>query len=71
MPADITASRSSEKKHQLDLFDNYPVALIDGKRVLQDTGSPFSIGNGDRFEIAGQPFRFQGEMGVTTDKLSQ
>jgi Ca-activated chloride channel family protein len=57
--------------YRLDLFDNYPVALIDGKRVLLDTGSPFSVGNGDRFEIAGQPFRFQGQMGVTTDKLSQ
>jgi hypothetical protein len=57
--------------YRLDLFDNYPVALIDGKRVLLDTGSPFSVGNGDRFEIAGQPFRFQGQMGVTTVKLSQ
>ncbi|WP_348263251.1 VWA domain-containing protein [Telmatobacter sp. DSM 110680] len=59
------------EKYQLELFDNYPVALIDGKRVLLDTGSPFSVGNGDRFEIAGQPFRFQGQLGVTTDKLSQ
>jgi Ca-activated chloride channel family protein len=59
------------EKYKLDLFDNYPVALIDGKRVLLDTGSPFSAGNGDRFEISGQPFKFQGQMGVTTDKLSQ
>ena len=60
-----------EETYRLDLFDNYPVALIGGKRILLDTGSPFSIGDGDRFEIAGQPFRFQGQMGVTTDKLSQ
>jgi hypothetical protein len=59
------------EKYKLDLFDNYPIALIDGKRILLDTGSPFSVGNGVRFEIAGQPFKFQGQMGVTTDKLSQ
>jgi len=57
--------------YRLDLFDNYPVALIDGKRILLDTGSPFSIGSGERFEIAGQSFKFQGQMGITTDKLSQ
>jgi hypothetical protein len=60
-----------EGTYRLDAFDNYPIALIDGKRVLLDTGSPFSVGNGERFEIAGQSFKFQGQMGVTTDKLSQ
>jgi Ca-activated chloride channel family protein len=65
-----TASQAGEESYWLDQFDNYPVALIDGKRVLLDTGSPFSVGDGDRFQVAGQPFRFQGQMGVTTDKLS-
>jgi hypothetical protein len=60
-----------ETTYRLDLFDNYPVALIDGKRVLLDTGSPFSIGDGGRVEIAGQFFSLQGQMGITTDKLSQ
>ena len=63
--------QTAGQSFRLDLFDNHPLALIDGKRILLGTGSPFSVGNGDRFEIAGQPFRFQGQMGVTTDKLSQ
>jgi Ca-activated chloride channel family protein len=60
-----------EETYRLDLFDSYPVALIGGKRILLDTGSSFSIGDDDIFEIAGQPFRFQDQMGVTTEKLSQ
>ena len=56
--------------YTLDLYDNYPVALIGNKRVLLDTGSQFSVGDGDRFEIAGQSFNFHDQMGVTTDKLS-
>lgn len=60
-----------EGTYQLDPFAHYPIALIDGKRVLLDTGSPFSIGNGQRFEIAGQSFSFQGQMGITTNTVSQ
>ena len=55
----------------LDLLDNYPVAIVGNRRVLLDTGSPFSVGDGRRFEIAGQSFKFQGQMGVTIDKLSK
>jgi len=65
-----TGPQIGGQSYRLDLFDNHPLMLIDGKRILLDTGSPFSVGNGDRFEIAGQSFRFQGQMGVTTDKLS-
>jgi predicted aspartyl protease len=63
--------QATGKTYNLDLFDNHPVAIIDGQRVLLDTGSPVSIGNGSQLEIAGRPFTFHPQMGITTDKLSQ
>jgi Ca-activated chloride channel family protein len=54
----------------LEQFDNYPVAVIDGKRILLDTGSPFSIGNGATLDILGQRFTPGSALGMTTDKLS-
>lgn len=67
------ASRQfSTKTHvyQLDRFDNYPVAVVDGMRILLDTGSPFSVGNG-KVEIAGRQFNLGSQMGITVDQLSR
>jgi Ca-activated chloride channel family protein len=61
----------ASETYRLEIFDNHPVALIDGKRVLPDTGSPFSVGDGSRLRIAGQDFSFAEEMGVTPEKLSR
>jgi hypothetical protein len=56
--------------YELQPFDNHPVALIDGKRILLDSGSPFSVGDGE-LEIAGKRFSLESQMGVTAGKLSR
>jgi Ca-activated chloride channel family protein len=60
-----------EQRYELDLFDNHPVALIEGKRVLLDTGSPFSVGDGSELKIAGNRFSPGSQMGVTPEQLSR
>jgi Ca-activated chloride channel family protein len=63
-------SESAKMVCFLEQFDNYPVAVIDGRRILLDTGSPFSIGNGATLDILGQRFTPGSALGVTTNKLS-
>lgn len=46
--------------HRLDQFDDDSIAVIDGKRVLLETGSPLSIGNGSslpdrRTDVSAEP----------------
>lgn len=42
-----------EVTYRLEVFDNHPIAVIDGRRVVIDIGSPISIGNSELLEIAG------------------
>jgi len=56
--------------YELQPFDNHAVALIDGKRILLDSGSPVSIGDG-KLEIAGNLFTLGTQMGITSGKLSR
>jgi Ca-activated chloride channel homolog len=63
-------SDGDAESYELHPFDNYAVALIKGKRILIDTGSPLSIGDRTSLDIAGKTFNLRSQMGVTPEKLS-
>jgi hypothetical protein len=44
---------------RLEVFDNHPIAVIDGRRVVIDIGSPISIGNSELLGIAGVAGKFE------------
>jgi len=60
-----------EAIYRLEPLDDYPVAVIGRRRVLLDTGSSFSFGDGSNFEIAGKPFALGSHHGITATQLSR
>lgn len=60
----------STQTYQLDSRNGHPVANIDGKQVLVDTGSTFSVGDRNELEIAGQKFSLGTKKKITTQVLS-
>lgn len=65
------APRTPEETYPLDTAHDHPVALIDGKHVLLDTGSPVSIGSG-AVRILGREHQVQPGLGlVTVEEISR
>lgn len=59
-------------EYSFDIFDNHIIAIIDGKRVLLDTGAPTSIGDGSSFSLLGRNLNFsQIFMGFSIDQLNE
>ncbi len=61
---------ASAQIYQLDSKDGHPVAHVDGKQILIDTGSTFSVGDRIELEIAGQSFLLGTKKKITTRRLS-
>jgi len=58
-------------KYSIEIVDNHIICLIDGKRVLLDTGAPNSISDGNSLLLLGKNFSFSPSfMGFSTDELS-
>lgn len=47
------------EKYTLDMIDNHVVAVMEGKKVLIDTGSPISIGDSQEIIILGQTYSLE------------
>ena len=59
-------------EYSVEIFDNHIIALIDGKRVLLDTGAPNSISDGSHLTILGEEHSFSSSfMGYSIDKIAE
>jgi hypothetical protein len=57
--------------HPLQIFDDHPIARIDGKHCLVDTGSPVSIGEQPLWLLGAQRPLQRDVMGLTAAGLSE
>ena len=58
------------RDYEIDPVDNHVIVRAGGKKLLIDTGSPFSIGDGDPMAIFGEKRTFPRElMGLNVTKL--
>jgi hypothetical protein len=59
-----------DREYEIDPVDNHVIVRAGGKRLLIDTGSPFSFGDGGYLTILGEKRSFQQEfMGLNAGKL--
>jgi hypothetical protein len=58
-------------KFNIEIFDNHIIAIINDKKVLLDTGAPFSFSDGSSLEILGEKYNFPSDFfGVTIDNIN-
>ncbi|RCK75922.1 MAG: hypothetical protein IGBAC_1197 [Ignavibacteriae bacterium] len=59
-------------EYPLDIFDNHLIVLIDGKRMLIDTGSHISLSDGSSLSILEENYTFpESFCGISLDQLSE
>lgn len=59
-------------EYSIEIFDNHIIALIEGKRVLVDSGAPTSISDGCSLRILGNNYSFPPNFeGFSIDQLNQ
>lgn len=58
--------------YSIEIVDNHIISLIDGKRVLLDTGAPNSISDGSYLAVLGNVYSFSRNfMGFSIDEISR
>ena len=59
------------EEYPIEIFDNHTIALINGKKVLLDTGSPKSISDGCSLTILDKTYNFLTNiLGINIEKIS-